>query len=233
MQQITYRNVRLDIGALTELRVALLQLLVKPVTSRVMTINPEYVVLAQKRPELTTLTHSAALSLVDGVGLAWALHGYGHVDRYPGADAVQDVCKTLAAKHALVGVLVPVGGLSKPEDIQRHLEMRFSGLRCSVWTISPDVQERIAHEKPTALFVTLGQPLQDIWGAEHAAALTDTALVMGVGGAIDFLTEARRRAPRFLRRLGLEWLWRLVTQPRRFPRILRATFGFWYTILFR
>lgn len=233
MQRVTYRNLRLDIGTRQELRAALRALLVSSPPSRVVTVNPEYVVLARTRPELVELTRTATLNLVDGVGLAWALRRQGRADRYPGADAVVDLCRELAVNREHVGILVPANSLSTPGVIHERFEQAFPGLQCSVWVLSPEVVEQIKRTKPRVLFVTLGQPQQDLWSAEHAAKLEGTALVMGVGGAIDFVTGARRRAPRFLRQLGLEWLWRLVTQPWRLPRIFRATFGFWYTILFR
>ena len=85
--------------------------------------------------------------------------------------------------------------------------------------------ERIKHAKPDVLFVAFGAPKQDLFIAQHKAAL-EVPVMMGVGGSFDFLAGIVPRAPRWLRTIGLEWLWRLLLEPWRFPRIITATIRF-------
>jgi len=79
---------------------------------------------------------------------------------------------------------------------------------------------------PTIVLVGLGAPKQERWIARHADAFPSVRVMIGVGGAFDMWAGSRRRAPRAFRRLGLEWLWRLTLEPRRLPRIIRATVVF-------
>jgi N-acetylglucosaminyldiphosphoundecaprenol N-acetyl-beta-D-mannosaminyltransferase len=79
---------------------------------------------------------------------------------------------------------------------------------------------------PAIVLVGLGSPKQERWIAEHAARLPSARIVIGIGGAFDMWAGRLRRAPTGLRRLGLEWAWRLALEPRRLPRIVRATVVF-------
>jgi N-acetylglucosaminyldiphosphoundecaprenol N-acetyl-beta-D-mannosaminyltransferase len=233
MHAFSYRGLQVHVGTRAEAREALLRVLEGSTQHQVITVNPEFVVLAARNPALRALTHQATLCLVDGVGLSFALRRYGTLERYPGADMVPDLLRYCAAHQKAVGVVLSNDGLSTSATVVAKLAEQFPGLRIAAWDEQENFQEKIKRFAPDLLLVTFGQPRQDFWLAENMTSFQSVRMAIGVGGAIDFLTGARRRAPRLMRSLGLEWLWRLVTQPRRFVRIFRATFGFWYTILCR
>lgn len=233
MKAITYRGLKVNLGTQVEALAVLKNYFSSNSQHQVITLNPEYVVLAHHNPALTELTQNAGLCLVDGIGLALALRRFGLLERYPGADLVPELLNYCAPQKLKIGVVLLPGGLSMPEQVKTRLIQKFSNLQLSAWYADHALTMNIQQFKPALLLVALGQPEQDFWIAEHLATFPSIRVAIGVGGAIDFLTGARRRAPRLMRTLGVEWLWRLVTQPKRFPRILRATFGFWYTILFR
>ena len=86
--------------------------------------------------------------------------------------------------------------------------------------------EKIREEAPDILLIALGHGKQEKWIAAHLPELPSVKVAMGVGGAFDFIAGRVLRAPRILRRLGLEWLWRLILQPSRLPRIWRAVIKF-------
>jgi N-acetylglucosaminyldiphosphoundecaprenol N-acetyl-beta-D-mannosaminyltransferase len=79
---------------------------------------------------------------------------------------------------------------------------------------------------PDILFVGFGHEKQEKWIAEHLRDLPSVKIIMGVGGSFDYLSDTVARAPCFLRKIGLEWLYRLIIQPWRFKRILKAIFIF-------
>ncbi|KKU12587.1 MAG: Glycosyl transferase, WecB/TagA/CpsF family [Parcubacteria group bacterium GW2011_GWC2_45_7] len=79
--------------------------------------------------------------------------------------------------------------------------------------------------------MAFGQIKQEKWIAKHLGDLRSVKIAIGVGGAFDFIAGRVRRAPLFLRLLGLEWFWRLLRQPWRLPRIYRAVIKFSYFIL--
>src|SRR3989338_5352072 len=88
--------------------------------------------------------------------------------------------------------------------------------------------EHINAVKPEILFVALGHGRQEKWIYENFEKLPSVKLAMGVGGAFDFFAGRIRRAPKLLRSVGLEWLWRLILEPRRYGRILNAVLVFPY-----
>lgn len=89
-----------------------------------------------------------------------------------------------------------------------------------------NVCKKILEAKPDVLLVALGHGKQEKWIAAHLHELPSVKIAMGVGGAFDFIAGRVRRAPRLLRALGLEWLWRLILQPWRIVRIYRAVIVF-------
>lgn len=84
---------------------------------------------------------------------------------------------------------------------------------------------RIDAAAPDMLFVALGSPKQEEWIAENLPHLMSVRVAMGVGGSFDVISGKLRRAPRIFQERGMEWLWRLMREPRRFRRIFRASFG--------
>jgi len=78
----------------------------------------------------------------------------------------------------------------------------------------------------TLLFVAYGAPQQDLWIAKNLAKMPSVKIAMGVGGAFDFIAGKKRRAPPWMQHLGIEWLWRLILEPRRMRRIWRAVIVF-------
>jgi N-acetylglucosaminyldiphosphoundecaprenol N-acetyl-beta-D-mannosaminyltransferase len=93
-------------------------------------------------------------------------------------------------------------------------------------THEDELCERINLAEPDILFVAYGSPKQEEWIQRNIEKLSTVKVALGIGGAIDFAAGKASRAPKLLRSLGLEWFWRLITQPRRFKRIWNATFVF-------
>lgn len=229
MQRILYHGVAVDCGTKAEQQQLLIGFVNQPGPKVVLTTNPEFVVLAQQNPQLQRFAQSADASLVDGIGLAVALRPIQpQTERYPGADMLLDLCAHAAQHHIPVGVVVPDKGLSSPTQVTQALHQTFPGIQALCWKVAEqNIIEKISSTGTQLLFVALGQPVQESWMLQYKTSLAGVRLLIGVGGALDFLTGARKRAPRFLRALGLEWGWRLITQPRRFSRIWRATVQFW------
>ena len=88
------------------------------------------------------------------------------------------------------------------------------------------VVEDIAAKQPAVLLVAYGAPQQSLWIEQHRAIFADIRIAVGVGGAFSILSETTPRAPRLMRKMNLEWFWRLILQPQRLPRIWQATVRF-------
>lgn len=179
-------------------------------TRVVFTPNPEILVYAHQHPDFKAMLNSADLNLPDGVGLH-LFSGGGIAQRVPGTDIV----KQLVQITPNIGCVITANGLSTRAEVLRILP--------SAEVITET--EHFSQSHPLVL-VALGSPQQEQWIHAHKHELKNCKVVMAVGASIDHLTGRQVRAPLFFQRLGLEWLWRLLCQPRRWRRILTATIVF-------
>lgn len=195
-------------------------------TRLVFTPNPEIVLAARHDRRLAAALRSSALNLADGVGIVWAARRLGRPvpERLPGVDVFLALLRRAAEEARPVFLLG-----TRPERVERaarEAERRFPGLRVAGWQdgffppeATPAVVERIAASGAQLLFCGMGAPKELLWLAANRERL-GVPLAMGVGGSLDILAGAVVRAPALWRRLGVEWLWRLIREPRRWRRQL-------------
>ncbi len=184
----------------------------------VVTPNPEILVIANTDSHYEKVLNGAKLALIDGIGviIAGKLLGVSLKNRISGIDFVESVCKYIVEKPITVGFLG--AGPHVAEKAAECLRKKYPGLKVS---FSVQEWEGASLKKHTdILFVAFGSPKQEIWISEHLKDLPVTVAV-GVGGAFDMISGKVRRAPVFVRAIGLEWLFRLLTQPWRISRQLR------------
>ena len=218
-------GVRFDRRKKEEIMQELEERLSKDKTTRVFTPNPLIVQRAKRDPRLANALARADVSLADGVGilLGARLSGAPLPHRIAGIDLAEEVV-TLAERKGLR--LFLLGG--KPgvaDDAARVLWKRYPDLNicgaCHGYFEEEDSQylaSYIAEKRPDILFVCLGSPRQEIFVAEHLEK-TGARLGIGLGGTFDVWSGRVRRAPRFFRKAGLEWLWRMMREPRRLAGI--------------
>lgn len=182
------------------------------------TPNPEIVVAAQQDAEFCKILNQAALALPDGVGLMWAARMLGTPlkERIAGSDFVWDIAQLAAERGYTMQLMGGKGGTA--QEAAKRLKIKVEKLK-------------IVETNPDILLVALGHGKQEKWIAEHLRELPSVKIAMGVGGALDFIAGHVARAPRALRFIGLEWLWRLMRQPWRAPRIWRAVVVFSWLVL--
>lgn len=184
------------------------------------------VMLARDRADYRAALTQADLATPDGMPLVWCLRwlGFRGAGRVAGPDLVPPLLQAAAEKG------VPVGFYgARPEVLARLLERvraSYPGSRIAyAWsppfrplTEEEDrrVVEQIRESGARILFVGLGTPKQDLWMAAHRGRIP--AVMLGVGQVFDLLGGAKRRAPLWMRRCGLEWLYRLFSEPRRLWR---------------
>jgi N-acetylglucosaminyldiphosphoundecaprenol N-acetyl-beta-D-mannosaminyltransferase len=179
---------------------------------------------SQRNENLRRIHNRAGLVTPDGMPLVWLcrLRGFRHVDRVYGPDLMLALCErsvTMGYRHFFYG-----GENGVPELLATLLKKRFPGLQV-VGTFSPpfrpltlEEDERIVQiineAEPDIVWVGLGTPKQELWMAEHRERLKAPVLI-GVGAAFDFLSGRKPQAPKWMQRSGLEWLFRLVNEPKR------------------
>ena len=197
------------------------------------TPNPEIILQAGKDEEYFYILNSADVAVADGFGLVLAgiLKGK-KIPRITGSDLTPLLISLAEEKQIKTLIINWCDGLSKADDIKTVLNNRWPKLISKVLdvdkknTLTEEENQEINSFEPKLVFVTLGAPVQEkiIW--HEINRWPSVRLALAVGGSFDFLTNKIKRAPKIVRRLGIEWLWRLIKQPKRFKRIWRATVVF-------
>jgi N-acetylglucosaminyldiphosphoundecaprenol N-acetyl-beta-D-mannosaminyltransferase len=197
--------------------------------------NPHYICVTPAHSVMECYDHQplreifnhSGLTTPDGMAIVWLLRakGFRFVERVYGPDLMRAVCRQGIEKgyrHFFYGGAPGVG-----EKLAGMLPKQFPGLQV-VGVESPPFrkltaeeveaeQARIRDERPDIIWVGIGSPRQEIWMSENIDRLKVPVLV-GVGAAFDFLSGNKRQAPGWVQRNGLEWFYRLVSEPRRLWR---------------
>ena len=193
-------------------------------SSQLCFVNPDCLNIAFVNPEYRRVLEQADRILPDGVGihLACRISGTSLVANVNGTDLFPRLCEKAAAEKLSLFLLGSAPG--RAEDTARNMQIRFEGLRIAgthpgYFAASEEsaLVEEINSSRADILLVGLGAPRQDVWIASNLSRLRP-AVKIGVGGLFDFYSERISRAPQWMREIGMEWLWRLVLQPRRMWR---------------
>jgi N-acetylglucosaminyldiphosphoundecaprenol N-acetyl-beta-D-mannosaminyltransferase len=194
----------------------------------VVTVNPEFVMAARRDPAFARVLRASALATADGIGIVMAarLLGLPAAPRVTGVDLTEGVAGLAheSIRLFLLGASPGVANMAAAQLRERFPAVRIAG----TWSGSPrdadfpEIERRIDAAGATVLLVAFGHPQQDLWIARHREALARRGILVaiGVGGTFDYLSGRVPRAPRWLRRVGLEWLYRLARQPSRWRRQL-------------
>lgn len=216
----------------------------------IVTINPEYIIEAQKNAPFRECLNRSALALADGIGIVYAVkHICGRtLERITGVDAtfaLADVCARTGKKFYLLGAGPGVARRAADELVKRFPRLRIAGAEegreqrredksqvAEDSGVDLEICKRITESGADVLLVAFGAPTQDLWIAYHAADLPRVKIAMGVGGTFDYLAGVVPRAPSGVRMIGFEWLYRLIRQPHRARRIFIAVVLFPLAVLF-
>lgn len=187
--------------------------------------NAQLVSLAARHPRFASALRSADLSIPDGISvvLGARLLGQPVPERVTGGDLMERLCIE-SAKHDLsvffLGGLPGAAEKTARKFQQRYPRFRIAGTCCPPLGFEHDpfesarVRDQIAAAKPDLLCVAFGAPKQEIWMVENCPTLPIGAAI-SVGAALDTQAGLRKRAPKWTHRIGFEWLYRLVREPRR------------------
>ncbi len=188
----------------------------------VVTLNLEILSTALIDEEYASWVRSADIVLADGMPLVWASklkRGVVRIDgRTTGSDISADLIQAVAEKEIAI-----IGGVNPPRalealKVEKHEEVFvFDGIVKLDDTSVNYLIEKVKAHGAKLIFVALGVPKQDYLAVALRKAIPD-ALILGVGGTFELIAGLKPRAPRWMQRYGLEWLWRLFLEPRRLWR---------------
>jgi N-acetylglucosaminyldiphosphoundecaprenol N-acetyl-beta-D-mannosaminyltransferase len=195
---------------------------------QVVTVNPEFVMEARRNSAFRRVLAAADMATPDGFGLLLAarLHGNSFRGRVTGVALAELIAARAVERGWSLFLLGAAPGVA--ERAAEALQRKYPGLRvvgCYAGSPrrdeEPAIQARIIAAQPTVLLVAYGHPAQELWIARNQPLLR-VPVAIGVGGVFDYLAGETPRAPVWMRRIGLEWLYRLIRQPQRWRRILVA-----------
>lgn len=192
--------------------------------SMIFTPNPEIVMMAQKDLEYKDILAEGDLVIPDGIGiiLASRIKKLGIEKRLPGIELMESILKYCNNAKKSIYLLGSSGENVKTaaENIQeKYPNIIIEGYHDGYFDDAEELKivDKINEVKPDILFVALGAPKQEKWMYKYRKIL-NVNVAMGVGGAIDVWSGAVKRAPKIFRKIGLEWFYRIVTNPKRIKR---------------
>ncbi len=222
------------------------------------TPNAEILLKAQKNPELKKFLKSCVLNFPDSVSLLWAaeyqVKKWSKIraifeliflpirkkkwttipERVCGSDIFEDICEKSSKKNLKIFLLGGLDGVA--QKTTKKLEKKFPKIKIvGMSETAPNdknIIEEIKKTEAQIIFVSYGCPKQELWIAENLKKIPSAKIAMGIGGTFDFYAGKIKRAPKIFQKLGLEWFWRLIKEPKRAGRIFNAVFVFPLKILF-
>ena len=202
------------------------------------TPNPEIVLECRKNRKLAAAVRAADMVLPDGVGVIYAsrILGTPIKNRLPGIDFASALMARMSEcgkKVFLLGAKSGVAELAAERVTERYPGLEICGVNDGYFAQEDNelVLEKINALSPDLILVCLGAPRQEIW-MKNNAELLNAGLMIGLGGAMDVYAGVVERAPRKWRKLGLEWLYRLIKEPRRIKRMIKLP-GILFAALWR
>lgn len=182
---------------------------------------------SQRKPELKRIHNKAGMVTPDGMPMVWInrLRGNSDCSRVYGPDLMRKTCREGVARgyrHYLYG-----GGDGVAEQLTARLQQDNPGIQV-VGSYTPpfrpltpaedaDVIKRINDSGADIVWVGLSTPKQEYWMAEHVGRI-EAPVMVGVGAAFDFLAGLKSQAPRIIQNMGMEWAYRMVTEPKRLAK---------------
>ena len=235
MEEIKLYGVKIDNVTMNEAVYRALRSTGEP--SVVFTPNAIMLEHARRDGELASLLNRASLSLADGAGVLWAAEKMGAplCERVAGIDF--GAALLARAERAGLRVFLLGGGEGVAERAAQNLIKKHP--RLCICGTTWGYFERMGEEnvsvlsyiracRPDILFVCMGFPVQENWVVENLQHLTAVRTIACLGGSLDVWAGDLRRAPAWMSRMGLEWLWRMLCQPKRFANLPKILSFLWH-----
>ncbi len=192
----------------------------------IVTPNSEMIMLAQRDNKLRQALSDAQLRLADSVGVTWAVSKLysKRIDRISGSDFAYSLVELADRQNLSVLLVSRSDGLdpTSSETAKSVLSQRYKGAKLHAYVFDNtnlDVNPKhMQSYKADIILLGLGTPLAEVWAAQHLSSFKKPTIMLCCGGGIDFIAGIQKRAPKLMRKLGFEWLWRLIRQPKRIFR---------------
>lgn len=216
---VSYNNVTMDeAAALTE------ELLSEAKNHMIVTPNAEIAYMAAKDKELGEILNNSDMVVADGIGVVYASKIYKTPvkQKVAGVELGERVLENAAKSGRgvfFLGAKPGVGELAAEKLLEKYPGINFAGIRDGYFKDDDSVIAEINASGAEILFVCLGAPKQEKWMAQNKDKIS-VRLMLGLGGALDSYAGTVKRAPKIFIKLGLEWFYRLIKEPKRAGRMM-------------
>ena len=210
---------------------------------QIATINPEFILRAQDDEEFKNILNNCNLNVADGFGISCAFFYHGEIlkSRLAGIDLMEEILRFSEKNNLKIFLATSNRGLSAWEETQKAILKKYPNLIISGANINPPCHSELAEESTQIrsfgsaqddkckikefdiAFANFGAPYQEKWIQRNLSKLK-VKVAIGVGGALDYLAGDKKRAPFWIRKMGFEWFFRLLSEPWRFKRQLRLPY---------
>jgi len=232
-------GVKIDNLERNEMLLKMMDFLAEEKFHQIATINPEFIVEAEKNDEFKKILNDCDLNIADGIGIKFAFWRLGKnlKFRMAGVDLMREILKIANIKKLKIFLVTSSRGLSTWEKtrntiLENHPDLIVDGINLKKnGVLGEDIRSKLSDFE--IIFCNFGAPDQEkfLYSLKNLKN-GKIKLTMGIGGGFDFLTENQKRAPIWMRKAGLEWLWRFIRQPWRWKRIWNAVIVFPIKIIF-
>lgn len=217
-------GVKIDIVTWAEIVRFCKQALVQAAPQMIVTVNGEIVLESLKDANYKKILNSADLAIADSTNIIWVgrLKGFKFPYRTPGSELFWEICEIaddMKKSVYFLGGAENTAELTAERVLQRYPEIEIAGF--SGADPSAETAAEVRKRNPDVVFVAYGAPKQEKWIAQYKDQIT-AKIIVGVGGTFDMVSGRLRRAPDWMLKMHLEWLWRLYLQPKRIGRIFKA-----------
>lgn len=191
----------------------------------IVNINPEIVVTNHENTDLKEEFNKQKYQIPDGSGIVWASKkNNGNIKkRVAGIDLMTKICEmscNYTSKIYLYGAKKEVIEKAKEELINTYPNINIVGISDG-YSDEKEVVEDIKLKKPDILFVGIGSPKQEKFIIKYREEFSNTKILMPVGGSFDVISKTKKRAPNWMIKCNIEWLYRLIKEPTRIKRQLK------------
>lgn len=228
-------DVKIDELSLKEVMQKITGFLIDDKLHHIVTVNPEFIMTAQNDDKFKEILNLADLNIPDGFGLQCAAFYKRKKigQRLTGVDLTWEIAKLAAEKDYSIFLLGGKPGVA--EMTAKRLRYLYRNLKIAgTYAGTPDeegIVEKINQTHPDILLVAFGAPKQEKFISNNKNSLK-CKIAIGVGGTLDYISDMVPRAPKWMRSIGLEWLYRLFKQPTRIKRIYTAVIKFPLAVVF-
>jgi len=226
-------DVRIDDVSFDEMLNALVDFVAEGGPHQISTVNVEFLIAARRDPSFAKVLRHTALNVPDSTGILWAARWLGHPlrERVTGSDGLFRVAARCAEEGFRLYLLGAAPGVADQVSAlltETHPRLVVCGTEAGSYAVADEqeITRHIQEAEADVLLVAYPSVPQEKWIARNLVH-TGAAVGMGVGAAFDFCTGVQVRAPLWMQRLGLEWLYRLFREPHRWRRMLALPLAAW------